>query len=45
MAITDLNELLRSMAPELLPDEYVFCTIPTGCYADHASAAPIARSA
>jgi uncharacterized protein len=26
--ITDLNVLLASMEPELLPDEFVFCTIP-----------------
>ena len=29
-AETDLDRLLATMRPELLPDEYVFCTLPPG---------------
>ena len=41
-AINDLEELLSSMAPELLAGEYVFCTIPNGTYDDSRSLSPLA---
>lgn len=38
--ITDLQQLLSSMAPQLHPGEYVFCTL-TGEYGDYAHLKPI----
>ena len=38
---TKLSKLLSSMSPELLPDEYVFCTVQ-GNYGDFAALSPIA---
>lgn len=39
---TNLNKLLAQMAPQLLPDEYIFCSIPDGKYGDYAELAPFA---
>ena len=39
---TNLSRLLASMAPRLLPDEYVFCTVRDGKYGDYAEASPLA---
>ena len=39
---TNLQQLLRSMSPELLEGEYVFCTIENARYGDYAEAGPIA---
>ncbi|WP_426415949.1 ACT domain-containing protein [Aestuariirhabdus sp. LZHN29] len=38
---TNLGKLLASMSPELLPDEYVFCTVP-GEYGDYLQLSPLA---
>ena len=38
---TDLNKLLASMSPALLPDEYVFCTVQ-GEYGDFRELSPLA---
>ena len=37
----DLNKLLSSISPKLLPKEYVFCTLK-GKYGDYANLEPIA---
>ena len=42
--ITDLDELLRSMRPELMPTEFVFCTT-SGVLADYVNLEPIATFA
>ena len=39
---TNLQRLLRSMSPELLEGEYVFCTVKGARYGDYAEASPIA---
>lgn len=39
---TNLQQLLRSMSPELLEGEYVFCTVKNARYGDYAKADPIA---
>ena len=39
--ITDLKKLLGSMSPELLADEYVFCTVPNGKYGDFSELSPL----
>ena len=39
--ITDLDELLRSMRPELMPTEFVFCTT-SGALADYVNLEPVA---
>jgi len=39
---TNLQRLLRSMSPELLEGEYVFCTVKNAHYGDYAEADPIA---
>ena len=39
---TNLQQLLRSMSPELLEGEYVFCTVKNARYGDYAEAEPIA---
>ena len=36
----DLDDLLRSIAPEVQSDQYVFCTV-AGCIADHAHLEPL----
>ena len=38
---TNLRQLLTSMSPELLPDEYVFCTV-LGEYGDFHECSPLA---
>lgn len=38
----NLQQLLRSMSPELLEDDYVFCTVEHARYGDYAEANPIA---
>ncbi|NQY36124.1 MAG: ACT domain-containing protein [Alteromonadaceae bacterium] len=38
---TNLGKLLSSMSPDLLPDEYVFCTVK-GKYGDFAELSPLA---
>lgn len=38
---TNLNKLLGSMSPELMQDEYVFCSVP-GEYCDFNSLSPLA---
>lgn len=38
----NLDKLLASMAPQLLPAEYVFCTVKQGKYGDFAELSPIA---
>ena len=40
--IKDLDKLLSSMSPELLKDEYVFCTVPGGIYGDYKDLNPLA---
>ncbi|MEM5527260.1 ACT domain-containing protein [Gammaproteobacteria bacterium AS21] len=40
-AITQLDELLKSMQPELLATEFVFCTVP-GTLVDYATLNPVA---
>jgi hypothetical protein len=39
---TDLACLLASMAPQLMRDEFVFCTLQNARYGDHAQLAPLA---
>lgn len=39
---TDLSVLLRSVAPKLLDDEYVFCSIKTANYGDFKELTPVA---
>ncbi|WP_261905388.1 ACT domain-containing protein [Vibrio fortis] len=39
--ITDLDELLRSMSPELMPTEFVFCTT-SGALVDYLKLEPVA---
>ncbi len=39
---TDLEKLLASMSPCLLPDEYVFCTVADGNYGDYSEYFPLA---
>jgi len=39
--IADLEKLLGSMSPELLADEYVFCTMPNGRYGDFPELSPL----
>ena len=38
---TDLQKLLATMSPELLPDTYVFCTVQ-GIYGDYNELSPLA---
>lgn len=38
----DLAELLKSMSPELMNGEYVFCTFPDAQYGEHSELEPIA---
>ena len=38
----DLQELLDSLKPELLPDDYVFCSADDAFYGDYADVNPIA---
>ncbi len=40
-AVTELDELLRSMEPQLLESEFVFCTVP-GPLVDYVSLNPVA---
>jgi uncharacterized protein len=40
--INDLEELLSSMAPNLIEGEYVFCTFPNGKYGDYEDMSPLA---
>ncbi|MDO6499015.1 ACT domain-containing protein [Photobacterium sanguinicancri] len=40
-AITDLNELLKTMSPKVKADDYVFCTV-TGTIKDYLTLGPIA---
>ncbi len=40
--IEDLEELLGSMSPELIEDEYVFCTVLHGKYGDYKDLSPLA---
>ena len=40
-AITELDELLKSMEPQLLATEFVFCTVP-GSLADYIALEPVA---
>lgn len=40
--IENLEELLGSMSPELIEDEYVFCTVPDGKYGDYMDLSPLA---
>ena len=39
--ITEIDELLKSMSPELRGNEYVFCTLD-GCYSDYVHLNPLA---
>ncbi len=39
---TDLNNLLASMSPEVLDEEYVFCSVKDACYGDLRELNPIA---
>jgi hypothetical protein len=39
---TDLSKMLSTLAPQLLPEEYVFCTFPRAKYGDHPELEPIA---
>ena len=39
---TNLNKLLTSMAPKLLDEEYIFCTMVNGRYGDRTELEPIA---
>ncbi|MDO6775957.1 ACT domain-containing protein [Shewanella sp. 3_MG-2023] len=39
--ITELNALLKSMEPQLLPSEFVFCTV-SGALVDYISLDPVA---
>ena len=38
----DLSKLLASLAPQLLEDDFVFCTIQNATYGDFAELSPIA---
>lgn len=38
----DLQTLLLSLSPRLLPGTYVFCTIPGGVYGEYAELEPLA---
>ena len=38
---TNLRQLLATMSPELLPDEYVFCSVQ-GEYGDFQECSPLA---
>lgn len=40
--ITDLTDMLSRLSPIVLPDRYVFCTVPGAIYGDYAEAHPIA---
>ncbi len=40
--IEDLDKLLSNMSPELLKNEYVFCTVPGGTYDNYKDLNPIA---
>jgi len=40
--IKDLEKLLSTMSPELLKNEYVFCTVPGGSYGDYKDLNPVA---
>lgn len=42
---TDLNKLLANLRPELLPGEFVFCSLETGRYGDLADLQPLASFA
>lgn len=39
---TNLAELIRLMSPQLLEEDFIFCTLPQACYGDHADLEPIA---
>jgi len=39
---TELEKLLKSMSPELLDGDYIFCTFPDAQYGDHSELEPIA---
>jgi hypothetical protein len=39
---TELPRLLADLAPRLLPERYVFCSLPHGSYGDGAELAPLA---
>lgn len=39
---TDLDQLLKTMSPELLEGDYVFCTSKNSTYGDYAGAKPFA---
>lgn len=39
---TDLKKMLSNMSPELLDDEFVFCTFENAQYGEHANLQPIA---
>jgi hypothetical protein len=39
---TNLRQLLSSVAPTLLDDEYVFCTVANGSYGDYKELSPLA---
>ena len=39
---TDLSKMLSSLRPQLLDEEYVFCTMGNGRYGDHPELEPIA---
>jgi hypothetical protein len=39
---TDLKKLLSTLSPQLLDDEYIFCTFPGAGYGEYANLAPFA---
>ena len=39
--IENLGKLLRSMSPDLIKGEYVFCTVPNGKYGDYQDLSPL----
>jgi len=39
--ILELDKLLKSMSPQLQPDEYVFCTVSQGDIAQYIALEPI----
>ena len=39
---TQLHTILQMLEPQLLPDTFVFCTIPNGTYGDWAQTQPFA---
>jgi hypothetical protein len=39
---TNLSKLLSSMAPRVMEDEFVFCTVKDGSYGDYTELSPIA---